>query len=373
MRNSFRRQHREWLFVFFLALAVFLALPALANAACQNARAERILLFLLRGTSPESGLGDRLCGSSPSAVELRVTEQLIAGELEQAKSTVERFLAVYPHSSRSRFWAARLIQVAQTPVSASVAGTAFDLAVQIQPNDPLFWYQRGDFYLGQKQPNKAADSYRNGIRVQTENAVDGYLRLGTLFYQLQRMDEALDAFQQAERGESLAPILPNWKEQLLYFYIGEIYRLRQDWASSKGYYQRALDTYRKPGWPTYAVFLGMGDSALAEGDTKGAYPYYASALDFVATETQRAVVYTKLAAWYAEIGETEQALGAYEQAVKLNPNDPWIYFAIARLQERNHQIPQAIANYQKALSINPNLIVIQESLKQLQNQNEDNH
>ncbi len=367
--NEFAVKNSFWLWVIVLAFGfAVLAGPALTNAACQNLRAERVLRFLFNGANSISDQADGACGAAPSAVELRALAQLAAGALTQANGEVENFLSAHAQYERARFWAARLVLFAQSKPPLAAAQTAYDLAVKIAPEDAMVWYQRGDFYAQNQMPDRAADSFQNGIRAQPEAAADGYLRLGTMFYQLSSLDQALDAFQQSERAERAAPILPNWQKQLLYFYLGEIYRGRQDWASSAAYYRRALDAFLKPGWPTYATFVGMGDVARATGDDQAAYQSYARAFDFAETPAQRAIVYARLAKWYADNGAMVQALDAYEQAVTLNPNDPWIYFALAQLQERNRQIPQALANYRKALTLNPNLTVIRQALEQLESQ-----
>lgn len=294
-QNGWRWRSRELFFVFCLTGAfVLFALPALTQAACQNARAERVLRFLLRDTNADSESANEICGAAPSAVELRALEQLAAGESAQAKADVADFLSTHPTAERSDFWAARLtFLAAKLPVTAGQI--AYDLAAQIAPTTALFWYQRGDFFAENGMPDKALESYRGGIQAQPEKAVDGYARLGALYYQLRRMDEALEAFQQVERMERARPILPNWRAQLVYFYIAEIYRSRQNWGDSIVYYQRALDAAQTSGWPTYAAFVGLGDVAAAQGDRAQAYALYTRALDFAATAAQRQVVQSRLA------------------------------------------------------------------------------
>lgn len=349
-----------------LAVGSWLVFPPLANAVCRNMLAERMSRWLVAGTSLTLPLQDTLCATAAPDMELGVMDALVKGDAGQARATVERFLTAYPHTSRSRFWAARLIQVAQTPIPAGAAGTAFDLAVEIEPNDSLFWYQRGDFYLMQKEADKAADSYRSGIAVGAGTAADGYMRLGVMFSQLQKPEQALEAFQQAAQSEDTNAQLPKWQKALLYFYVGGIYAQEKQWDESVVYYQRSLDTSQAPGWPTYAAYLGLGDAAFAQGEAVKAGSLYGKALEWAKADPDRAVVYKELGQWHNVTGDTEQALRDYEQATRFNPNDEWSYLAAAQLQEQMGQIPQAIVNYRKALSIHPNLAAAQEALRRLE-------
>lgn len=328
-------------------------------------RAQRVLKFLTEKSNVVLETKDWVCGSAPAAVELRVMDQLAAGELEPVADAVENFLAAHAQYERSRFWGARLIRVAQTKPPFEIARAAYDLAVKIAPYDATFWYLRGDFFVENKISDKAAASFNDGIRAQPAKAAEGYLRLGTLYFQLRQMDQALAAFQRAEQADDSARVLSDWQRQILFFYIAEIYRGEKNWTPSAAYYQSALDTFQKPGWPTYAALVGKGDVLFAQGAWADAHQAYTDALDSAADQAQRAIVYAKLANWYVAMGELDRALDSYTQAVQYNPDDPWLYMALAQLQEQKRQLPQALANYQKALRLNPNLSAAQKALERL--------
>ena len=48
-----------------------------------------------------------------------------------------------------------------------------------------------------------------------------------------------------------------------------------------------------------------------------------------------AILYTKLAGLYADIGDYKNALGAYKAAIKLRPNDAFIYISIGNILFQN--------------------------------------
>lgn len=375
MKGQFLASHpsRVRFLLGLVALALLLLTsPALATAACQNAQARRVLAFVMRGTIPQSKVTERSCSSLGSNIELSVMEALAKGQTEQARTDTTKFLSSETNYGRSRFWAFRLTRLARVPVSFRVAEAAYAVTVELEPRDSTFWYQRGDFYKQSKQPDKAVDSYRSGIAADSVNAAVGYMRLGTLFYESQSRDQALDMFRQAEQSDEAYQHLPKPQKALLYFYIGEIYGQGQQWDQSARYYERTLETFQAPGWPTYAAYLGIGRSALLQGDTDRAWTFYAKALDLTNNDKQRAVVYKEFGRWHTYVGDLEHALHDYVQASEFNPEDEWSYFAAAQLQEKMRQIPQAIANYQKALSINPKLAAAQDALRRLQNSHESN-
>ena len=53
------------------------------------------------------------------------------------------------------------------------------------------------------------------------------------------------------------------------------------------------------------------------------------------------MLYTKIAGLYADAGKYEEALGAYKKAVKLRPNDAFIYISIGN-------ILQSMGDYENA-------------------------
>lgn len=66
-----------------------------------------------------------------------------------------------------------------------------------------------------------------------------------------------------------------------------------------------------------------------------------------------AMLYTKIAGLYAEIGDTNSALEAYNKALKIQPNDAFIYISIGGLYQNLQNYKAAFEAYSKATEIFP--------------------
>lgn len=66
-----------------------------------------------------------------------------------------------------------------------------------------------------------------------------------------------------------------------------------------------------------------------------------------------AMLYTKIAGLYAEIGDTNSALESYNKALKLQPNDAFIYISIGGLYQNLQNYKAAFNAYSKATEIFP--------------------
>ena len=65
------------------------------------------------------------------------------------------------------------------------------------------------------------------------------------------------------------------------------------------------------------------------------------------------ILYTKLAGLYADLGDYNNALGAYKAAIKLRPNDAFIYISIGNILQTTGDLENAYASYMQAMEIFP--------------------
>lgn len=64
-----------------------------------------------------------------------------------------------------------------------------------------------------------------------------------------------------------------------------------------------------------------------------------------------AILYTKLAGLYADIGDYDNALGAYKIAIRLRPNDAFIYISIGNILQTTGDLNNAYNSYMQAMDI----------------------
>ena len=65
------------------------------------------------------------------------------------------------------------------------------------------------------------------------------------------------------------------------------------------------------------------------------------------------ILYTKLAGLYADLGDYNNALGAYKAAIKLRPNDAFIYISIGNILQTTGDLENAYNSYMQAMEIFP--------------------
>ena len=66
-----------------------------------------------------------------------------------------------------------------------------------------------------------------------------------------------------------------------------------------------------------------------------------------------ALLYTKTAGFYSEIGDWQNALSMYKKAIKLRPNDAFIYISVGNILQQQHKYEDAFSAYQQASVIFP--------------------
>ena len=118
-----------------------------------------------------------------------------------------------------------------------------------------------------------------------------------------------------------------------------------------------------------AVFLSVSAPVTQAKMTKEAhslyqqactYEYkrnYSQAIDIMKKAIEingdDAMLYTKIAGLYAEIGEINSALEAYNKALKIQPNDAFIHISVGSLYQNLQDYKSAFDSYSKAMDIFP--------------------
>ena len=66
-----------------------------------------------------------------------------------------------------------------------------------------------------------------------------------------------------------------------------------------------------------------------------------------------AMLYTKIAGLYSDVGRYEDALGAYKKAIKLRPNDAFIYISMGNILQTMGDYENAYNSFMQAQQIYP--------------------
>jgi tetratricopeptide (TPR) repeat protein len=184
-------------------------------------------------------------------------------------------------------------------------------------SEPLFlsvaYSMLGMVYARARNNAAAADAYREAIRLN-ENVPNAHLFLGTSLMLLHRYEEAVGPLKKALE----------WEPELTHvnFYLGHIY-------NELGRYEEAVAAYGAEiaAHPQTAeaykelarLYVKLGDS------TDERERYYLSAIETYQKWTEQSpgdsMAFNFIGYLYAELGQLDRAVGAYEQALKANPDN----------------------------------------------------
>lgn len=84
---------------------------------------------------------------------------------------------------------------------------------------------------------------------------------------------------------------------------------------------------------------------------------YSEAIQFIYDAIKEngddAILYTKLAGLYTDLGDNQNALAAYKRAIKLRPNDAFIYISIGNILQNMNDYDNAYKSYMQAMELFP--------------------
>ncbi len=99
--------------------------------------------------------------------------------------------------------------------------------------------------------------------------------------------------------------------------------------------------------------LNLGSWLQEHGQLPEAMQQYDRTLQLTSDAGLLSATYANLGAAYRKLGEDEKARDSFDQALRLNPNQPNAYLGIGQLQEKHNQWDEAISNYSRSVELRP--------------------
>jgi Flp pilus assembly protein TadD len=200
------------------------------------------------------------------------------------------------------------------------AETDFNTLVEVKPQNPIVYSDRGYFYMRQSRFSEAARDFMTGSRLAPAQAVFSY-GAGRAFARMGEYGEAVVHYGEAIRlapNDSIPRI--SRAEALLQLARYEEARSDYDLALTLGPQQQSDRLF---------AYFGRGYASILTGDFTGAVRDMNAALA-VQPNMVRAVVWRGYAR--ERLGERDGALADYEAALRVNPNDDWLRASIKRMR-----------------------------------------
>lgn len=231
------------------------------------------------------------------------------------------------------------------------AGACLRNAMVLDPVNPRWTYLLAVHYEETGELEKAVESYRDAL-VADRNYVAGYIRMGRVLLELDRVDDAEKVFQVVlgAREDDAAALAG----------MGRVAFQRGEYDRALDFFQRALKAQPEASSLHYHLgltyrALGQTDKARAEMDKAGErIPTVEDPmLAFVQAHTRGADHYIDAAAKAEETGHPTVAARFYEIATSINPTNVPALLRLGELQGAMGKSDDALNSFGRALSIEP--------------------
>lgn len=202
------------------------------------------------------------------------------------------------------------------------------------------WAEVGDRYRQLSAPDRAAQAYRQAVRLSPDKA-DYRLRLARSLATMGQDQPALAEYQEAVRRA------PPGSEAVL-LEMGLRYAALGEHAAAETHYLRALETYTQ----SASLRSALADLYLAWGRPSDALRWLQEAASL--EDPSQNTLLLKLGRLYLTLGLPEEAAHAFREAVARRTGDAEAYFWLGEAQSAAGQWAQAAMAYRRAVTFRPN-------------------
>jgi Flp pilus assembly protein TadD len=196
----------------------------------------------------------------------------------------------------------------------------FNTLVEVKPQNPIVYSDRGYFYMRQNRFSEAARDFVTGSRLAPAQAVFSY-GAGRAFSRMGDYGEAV-----AHYGEAIR-LAPN--DSIPRISRAEALLLLARYAEARSDYDLALTLGPQQQSDRLFAYFGRGYASIFTGDFTGAVRDMDAALA-VEPNMVRAVVWRGYAR--ERLGQRDGALADYEAALRVNPDDGWLRASVKRMR-----------------------------------------
>ncbi len=182
---------------------------------------------------------------------------------------------------------------------------------------------RGSAYFRQQKYSEALTDLTAAIRANQSEWTD-FSQLGICYFDLGRLDEAIQTLQKADSMKSGQPVIAEYLGKA-YFKKGVAALGAKQYAQAVEALQKAKDYSPKDGF----TYFNLGEAYVFQKNFAAAEKAYLQALDLLPKNPD---VYTRMGLVYENMKKWDQALNAYQKANEISPN-PKLKEAITRVTE----------------------------------------
>ncbi len=215
---------------------------------------------------------------------------------------------------------------------------AYRQAIDANPANPWPYHNLALVYEKREQYSEAVTFYQQAIERHANNRdkAVSWDSLGNVYRDAGSFQEAVHAFQEALK---LNPgyALP-WNS------LGDVYNALEDYPKAVEAYKRAIEL--DPGYTWPYNNLGLVYESMGQYDL--AIITFKEGIGRHANDQDRAISWNSLGDIYGTLNREGEAMAAYEEAIRLDPDYTWPYLNLGAIYERHGEEDQASALYQQA-------------------------
>ena len=244
--------------------------------------------------------------------------------------------------------------------------------IKEEPNNAIYYYNRGNTYYSLKEYEKAINDYNTAIESNSNNA-SYYNNRGISFNSLKEYEKAINDYNKAielnpsyalaynNRGVSFYNLKKYGKAIISY---SRAIKLDPDYSSpyyNKGLvyktfkkYEKAIKNYNK------AIELNPNNSSYynSRGNALNSSEKYEEAIeDFsqaINLDFKEAIYYYNRGLTFSNLQKYEKAIEDYNKAIELNPNNSSYYNSRGNALNNSEKYEEAIEDYNRAIALNSN-------------------
>lgn len=271
---------------------------------------------------------------NPSGIYQQALACQQAGRLADAEVLAHRVLSMDGRHADSLHLLGVIALQSGRPALAS---EKIALAIQINPQVAVFYFNLGIAWQSQDRYAEAVDSYEQAIRLKPDYA-EAFCNIGTIEHIQGKLEEAIVRYRQA--------LAVNLNYVDARYNLGSALQDLNRVAEAIICYEGVIATQ-----PDYVeAHINLGTLQHSQGRLVEAMCTYQRALTI---QPDCAQALSNLGSVFQAMGRLDEAMAHYKAALAVQPDYPDAHFNLGTVLQKNRQLTAAIAHFERALALQP--------------------
>lgn len=226
---------------------------------------------------------------------------------------------------------------------------AYQRVIELNPRYALPWYSLGNVYRSLDRYQEVIEAYRRAIELDPTYAWP-YHHLAAMYLERGEYEPAITRFQQAlERHEHDTDRAVAWTK------LGDAYRALGRRDEAGGAYRQAITLAPDYPWPYHHLGLLYSEYVTPNqvAHLQSALHLYRQAIERHKEKPARADAWHQLGRTYHMLGQVDEALEAYRQAIELAPDEADIWYDLGEAYRALDRLDEAGEAYQQVIGAEP--------------------